>query len=237
MWRKAPIQWALAVMLAIAALTGERAATQSRSQSDNSLPNPFKNVENYLKLPSGRRLGAIVGIRFDRDDTSVWIADRCGANTCVDSALEPILKFDSSGKLVKSFGMGMLVFPHGLFVDRAGNIWVTDTGGRGSDKQGHQVFKFNPDGKVLMTLGKPGVSGDGPDTFNQPSDVVVASNGDIFVADGHGGDTNHRVVRFSKDGTFIKAWGKRGTAPGEFDTPPAMDIDSTDRIFVADRGN
>ena len=237
MWRKDPIGWTVAVVVVLAALSGERAATQGSPQSANSRPNPFKSVENYLKLPNGRKLGAIVGIRFDRDGSSVWMADRCGANTCVGSTLDPVLKFDSSGKLVKGFGAGMLVFPHGLFVDKAGNIWVTDTGGQGSDHQGHQVFKFNPDGKVLMTLGKPGIPGDGPDTFNQPSDVVIASNGDIFVADGHGGNTNHRVVKFSKDGTFIKAWGKKGSGPGEFDTPHAMVIDSHDRIFIADRGN
>jgi streptogramin lyase len=129
----------------------------------------------------------------------------------------------------------MFIFPHGLFVDREGNIWVTD--GRGSNGKGHQVFKFDPDGKVLMTLGKPGVAGDGPDTFNQPSDIVVAANGDIFVADGHGGNTNHRVVKFSKDGTFIKAWGRKGSERGEFDTLHAMAMDSSGRVFIADRGN
>jgi sugar lactone lactonase YvrE len=227
----------LAFMLMIAALCGARAATQSGAPSVTSLPTPFKSVQNYLMLPEGRKLGAIVGVRFDRDDASIWMADRCGANTCVGSTFDPVLKFDSSGKIVKSFGAGMLVFPHGLFVDKDGNIWVTDTGGRGSDRQGHQVFKFSPDGKVLMTLGKPGVPGDGPDSFNQPSDVVISSTGDIFIADGHGGETNHRIVKYSKDGKFVKAWGKKGSEPGDFDTPHAMVIDSRDRIYVADRGN
>ena len=237
MWRRASMPWALpALLLLIASLSGERVATQGSAPSVGSLPNPFKSVTNYLKLPDGRKLGAIVGVRFDRDDTSIWIADRCGANTCVGSTVDPVLKFDSSGKLAKSFGAGMLVFPHGLFVDREGNLWVTDTGGRGSD-HGHQVFKFTPDGKVLMTLGKAGTAGDGPDVFNQPSDVVVSSKGDIFVADGHGGETNHRIVKYSKDGKFVKAWGKKGSAPGDFDTPHAMVIDSRDRIYVADRGN
>jgi sugar lactone lactonase YvrE len=236
MWRKSPTGSTLAVMVVMVALAGEPAATQSPASGD-PLPNPFRSVENYLKLPNDRKIGSIVGIRFDRDDASIWMADRCGANTCVGSTLDPILKFDSSGKFVKGFGAGMLVFPHGLFVDGDGNIWVTDNGGRGSNNQGHQVFKFNPDGKVLMTLGTPGIAGDGPATFNQPSDVVIASNGDIFVADGHGGATNHRIVKFSKDGTFMKTWGKKGSEPGEFDTPHAMVIDSRDRIFVADRGN
>ena len=93
-------------------------------------------------------------------------------------------------------------------MDHDGNVWVTDA--RGQDGKGQQVFKFSPDGKLLLTLGKAGVAGDGPDTFNQPSDVVVAPNGDIFVADGHGDNTNARIVKFSKDGKFIKTWGKRG---------------------------
>ena len=105
------------------------------------------------------------------------------------------------------------------------------------DGHSHQVFKFNTDGKVLMTLGKAGVAGDGNDTFNQPSAVAIAPNGDIFVADGHGGNTNARVVKFSKDGKFIKTWGKKGTAQGEFDTPHALAFDSKGRLFVGDRAN
>jgi streptogramin lyase len=238
MWRKAPVRLTLAVIVVAAALSGERASTQAGSQSVPALPNPFKSVANYIKLPAGRtKLGAIVGIKFDRDGSSIWMADRCGANTCVGSTLDPMLEFDSSGKLVRSFGAGSLVFPHGIFVDKDGNLWATDTGGPEDTSKGHQVFKFNRDGKVLMALGKAGVPGEGPDTFNQPSDVVVASNGDVLVADGHGGKSNHRVVKFSKDGKFIKAWGKQGTGPGEINTPHAMVIDSRDRIFVADRGN
>ncbi len=146
-----------------------------------------------------------------------------------------MLKFDASGKLVKSFGAGLFVFPHGIHVDRDGNVWVTDAQGR--DGKGHQVFKFSPEGKVLMTLGKAGVAGNGPDTFNAPSSVLVAPNGDIFVGDGHGGNTNSRIVKFAKDGKFIKTWGKKGTAPGEFDTPHALAMDSRGRLFVGDRNN
>jgi DNA-binding beta-propeller fold protein YncE len=89
----------------------------------------------------------------------------------------------------------------------------------------------------LMTLGKPGVAGDGPDSFNSPSDVVVAPNGDIFVADGHGEKTNDRIVKLSKDGKFIKAWGKHGSGPGEFDVPHTIALDSAGRVFVGDRSN
>ena len=129
-----------------------------------------------------------------------------------------------------------------MHVDREGNVWVTDgippgSAGKPAPDKGHIVVKFSPEGKVLLTLGKAGVPGDGPDTFNQPSDVVVGANGDIFVADGHGGNTNARIVKFSKDGKFIKTWGKRGSAPGDLDTPHAIAIDSRGRVFVGDRTN
>ena len=98
------------------------------------------------------------------------------------------------------------------------------------------VIKFGADGKLLMTLGKPGVPGDGPDTFNQPNAVAIAPNGDLFVSDGHNvGRGNARVLKFSKDGTFIKQWGGHGTAPGQFEMPHALAFDSKGRLFVADR--
>ena len=166
---------------------------------------------------------------------NVWVFERCSANTCAASNLAPILKFDPSGRLMQSFGAGMFVFPHSIHIDRQGNIFVTDAGGQ--DGKGHTVVKFSPEGKVLMTLGKPGVAGETNDTFNRPSAVVTAPNGDIFVADGHGGKSNSRIVKFSKDGKFIRTWGKRGTAPGDFDELHAIAMDSSGRVFVGDRGN
>jgi sugar lactone lactonase YvrE len=201
----------------------------------NAAPNPYRVVENWAKLPEERVWGQAIGVDIDRDGTSVWVFDRCGSKSCTGSSAAPIQKFDASGKLVASFGAGMFNFPHGLFADRDGNVWVTD--GRGADGKGNTVIKFSPDGKVLMTLGRPGVAGDGPDTFNAPSDVVVAPNGDIFVADGHGPKTNARIVKLSKDGKFIKAWGKEGKAQGEFDVPHGLAMDSAGRLFVADRSN
>jgi streptogramin lyase len=129
----------------------------------------------------------------------------------------------------------MFVFPHGIFVDKDDNVWVADADGK--EGKGHTVVKFSPSGKVLLTLGKPGVAGDGPDTFNRPSGVAVAANGDVFVSDGHGGDSNARIVRFSKDGKFVAAWGKKGKGPGEFDTLHGIALDSKGRVFVVDRGN
>jgi len=196
--------------------------------------NPYHLVENWAQLPAGRTFGAVIAVDVDRQG-NVWAFERCGGDTCAGSNVAPILKFDPSGKLVNSFGAGMFVFPHGFYVDRDGSIWATD--GQGKDGKGQQVFKFSPDGKVLLTLGKAGVAGNGPDTFNAPSDVVVAPNGDIFVADGHGEDTNARIVRFSRDGKFIKAWGRKGTGPGEFGGLHAIAMDSMGRVFVGDRTN
>ncbi len=219
------------IIVAMLAMSGGMAYSQA---NPNSLPNPYLTIDGWAKMPEGRTWGQTSQLSLDRDG-NVWVAERCGGNTCAGRPEAPILEFDHSGKLIKSFGAGMFVVPHGIFVDRDGNVWATDS--QGKDGKGQQVFKFSPDGKVLMALGKAGVAGDGPDTFNRPSAVAIASSGDIFVGDGHGGDSNARIVKFSKDGKFIKTWGKKGPAPGEFETPHSLAFDSKGRLFVADRGN
>ena len=202
----------------------------------NSAPNTYRLQDGWAKQPAGRGNGSTIGLNVDRDGKSMWIFDRCGGNTCEGSNIAPLTKYDENGNVVKTLGAKMFNFPHGLWVDQDNNIWVTD--GRGSkDKKGNTAIKMDQNGKVLMTLGQPGVAGDGPNQFNAPSDVITAPNGDIFVADGHGGDTNARIVKFDKTGKFIKAWGKKGTAPGEFQTPHGLAMDSAGRLFVADRSN
>jgi DNA-binding beta-propeller fold protein YncE len=168
-------------------------------------------------------------------DGSLYVIHRCFANSCTGRSEAPILKYDATGKLLKSWGEGMFNFPHGATVDSGGNLWVTDA--RGDGGKGHQVFKFNPDGKVLMTLGKAGVSGSGPDLFDQPTDVVVAPDGTIFVTDSHRNGKNNRVVKFSTDGMFIKEWGRQGSGPGEISEPHTIAMDSRGRLFVGDREN
>ncbi len=207
------VRSALAVATVVAiALYGSRPQAQ---------PNPYRTVENWAQL-GGAQWGAVISVDPDAAG-NLWVFHR---------SEPPLLKFDPSGKLLKRLGEGMFVQPHGLNIDRDGFLWATDA--QGKDGKGHQVFKFSPDGRVLLTLGTAGVAGDGPNTFNGPTDVAVAANGDIFVTDGH---TNNRVVKFSKDGKFIKTWGKKGSGSGEFSLPHTIALDSRGWVFVGDRDN
>ena len=233
----------------------------------NQAPNPYQTVENYFKLPAGRTWGSTSAVDIDKDGRTIWVAERCGANSCWDatknemSTLDTVLHFDASGTLVKSFGAGMMVFPHGIHVDRDGNVWVTDGNdnlprrrpGQPADAPlpaapekvvGHQVFKFSPDGKLLLTLGKAGGNQPGqtpdPASFYQPNDVITYPNGDILVAEGHGNapPSTARLIRFDKTGKFLREFGKMGTGTdGEFMQPHGLAFDSKGRLFVADRNN
>jgi NHL repeat len=219
---------------------GTRLLYSQEKADPNSAPNPYYLDEFSVQFPNGRKLGAPIGVEIDHSDgKTLWVFDRCGANTCVGSTLDPVMKLDGNGNVVANFGGGLVNWPHGFFVDRAGDVWVTD--GSGANGKGHTVIKFSPDGKVLMTLGKPGQAGNAPGMFDTPSDVITAPNGDIFVADGHGvmqgHQTNDRIVKLSKDGTFIATWGKHGSGPGEFDVPHSLALDSAGRLYVADRSN
>jgi len=233
---------ALALVFAGAAVTAllpGLAQGQASYPPPNDLPNPYKTVLNWAQLPDQRKWGSTAGVSIGPDG-NIWAYDRCGANSCAESSLDPVLEFDhASGMVLAKFGAGMFVQPHGLLVDKAGNVWVTDAQATKDGKKGLQVVKFSPDGKVLMTFGKAGTSGESSDTFGAPSAVAVAANGDIFIADGHSGCNcpNARILKFSKDGQFIKQIGKKGSGPGEFDGPHALAFDSQGRLFVADRSN
>ena len=201
----------------------------------NDLPQPYRTTRDWGQLPSSMtKWPAVTAVEVARDGT-VYVVERCVDNSCEGRSEPPILKYDASGRLLKSWGSGLFNFPHGAAVDRDGNLWVTDA--RGGNGKGHQVFKFNPDGQVLMTLGKAGVSGSGPDLFDQPTDVVISPAGDIFVTDSHRNGRNNRVVRFTKDGRFVREWGTKGTAPGQMSEPHTIAMDSRGRLFVGDREN
>jgi hypothetical protein len=214
----------------------------------NDLPDPYGPGVSWGQLPEGRKWGSTASVTTAPDGT-IWVADRCGnsgagGTTCggASANVNPIfqfdtsgkLQFDTSGKLLKTFGAGMFVSPHKLAIDKDGYLWLADNGG-------HQVFKLDQNGKVLMTLGKKGVAGAGLDEFDQPTDVAIAQNGDIFVGDGHsGGGTatgNARIMKFDKNGKFLMTWGKKGMGPGEFDVIHTLAFDSRGRLFVGDRQN
>ena len=203
--------------------------------------NPYRVAsEAWGELPDGRVYGATSAVYPGPDGRTMWVAERCGQNSCIDRRdMDPVLHFDLEGKLLGSFGAGVFAWPHGIHVDRQGNVWITDAVGFGANPPdlGHVVYKFSPEGELLLTLGKKGTAGSGPDTFNQPSDVLVAPNGDVFVADGHGAGGNNRIVKFSSDGRFIKEWGTTGGEAGEFRDPHALAMDSEGRLFVGDRAN
>lgn len=248
------------------AFTQLLAQAQSMLDPINDLPNPYKTTAPWGHLPAGQSWGALNGVAIDNDGESVWAVSRCGANpnippgasafqydSCAGSEVAPVMKFDPQGRLQTAFGAGMFIFPHKVYVDADNNIWVID--GRGvNDRErkaypdekgkGHTVVKFSPQGQVLMTLGKAGVAGNPPQALDQPNSIVVAPNGDIFIAEGHGGqtpgappDTVSRISKFSKDGRFIKSFGKLGSGPGEFKLPHDITMDPQGRLFVADRGN
>jgi sugar lactone lactonase YvrE len=280
-------------MIAGAAGAGSRAFAQAKVEPVNDRPNPYALAPNFFKLPAGREWGATSAVDIDRDGRSIWVAERCGGNSsCLSNPVDPILKFDASGNLVTSFGRSLIVSPHGIHVDREGNIWVTDyqddaTGGRAAlsgaapaargrgaapagrgdvagrggaagggraggggqaagrgaplpiprpgATKGHQVHKFSPDGKLLLSIGKPG-GADAPDCCWQPNDVITNEKGEIFVAMVHG--AGGRIMKFAPDGKkLLRTWGEPGNGPGQFSTPHSLAFDSKGRLFVADRGN
>jgi hypothetical protein len=207
---------------------------------------------------NGGHWGEVIRVNVDARG-HIWVFHRCfnvvpaGQATCIGrgAANPPILEFNPSGRLLRSSGAGLFAYPHGFSVDKDGNLWVTDVNDQDAILgmsarnaagviMGQEVLKLSPEGKVLMTLGKEGVAGTGPDGFDRPTGVAVARNGDIFVSDGHAPNKHNsaRVVKFSKDGHFIKAWGRKGSAPGDFDEPHDIVVGgSRGWVYVADRKN
>ena len=229
----------------------------------NDVANPYETIENYFKLPEGRKWGSTSAVEIDKDGKSIWVGERCGANSCAAAPdVDPMLHFDDKGNLINSFGKGKIIFPHGIHVDRDGNVWITDgqdnaprtpptaagaPGAAGTVARpagpnpaatiGHQVFKFSPKGDLLMTIGKAGGATGPTECCWQPNDVVTNDKGEIFISEGHGANQNDRLVKFTKDGKFVQAWGTRGEGDTQFNQPHALAFDSKGNLYVGDRGN
>jgi sugar lactone lactonase YvrE len=247
-------------LAALAPLTAlaQRGATGPAAHADvepiNNLPNPYETQRDWGTLPNGRSWGSVSAVNVDVDGVHIWAGDRCGANSCAESDVDPIVKLDPDGNVVQSFGAGLITWPHGMDVDSEGNVWVADARSPNARElertpnapmNGHQVIKFSPDGEVLLRLGTPGETGNPPTHFTEPNDVVVGPNGNIYVGESHGAQFEDeagpnsigRITKWAPDGTFIKSWGSWGYEDGQFRAPHSLAFDSQGRLFVADRGN
>jgi len=180
-----------------------------------------------VTLPAGVTMGATASVAFDANG-HLFVLTR-GDKT--------FFEFNPDGTFIRSFGDKLFTRSHGLRIDRDGNLWATDVGG-------HIVVKMTRDGQPLLTIGTKGEAGEwneatGSHKLNQPNDVVLAGNGDVFVAQGHtpGAEGDARVLKFDKNGKFIKSWGGKGSGPGRFQVAHGIAIDAKGLVWVADREN
>ena len=222
--------------LSLPALQSGEAAAQLQDQTQisptNGLPNPYERVYPWGELPTGLYVERASFIGAEQGpDGNIYLLGRCLGNSCTGRPEPPVLKLDPSGRLLKTWGSGMFDFPHGFDVDQEGNVWA-------SDQRGHQVFKWDAEGELLMTIGQKGTEGEPPGLLSEPTDVVIAPNGDIFITEGHSfAQGANRVSKYASDGTFIMSWGSTGSGAGEFNVPHTIALDSQGRVFVGDRGN
>jgi DNA-binding beta-propeller fold protein YncE len=170
-------------------------------------------------MPDGWKFGRVSAVASDSSG-EVYVFQR-------GPKADPIVVFDAKGKYLRSWGKGLFGQAHGMRVDRDGHLWVTDNGD-------HQVMKFTRTGELLLKLGIRGQAGTDAKTFNKPTDIAFGANGDFYVSDGYG---NSRVVKFSKDGKYLMDWGKKGSAPGDFNLPHSIAVDSKGLVYVSDREN
>ena len=225
---------ASATLVGVTALQSGEVVAQLKDQTQvsptNALPNPYERVHPWGELPTGPydERASFIGAE-QGPDGNIYLLGRCLQNSCTGRTEPPVLKLDPSGRVLKTWGSGMMDFPHGFDIDDGGNVWA-------ADQRGHKVFKWDAEGELLMTIGERGTQGDPPRHLTQPTDLVVAPNGDIFVTEGHGGGGN-RVSKWASDGRFIMSWGTTGSGVGEFIVPHTIALDSQGRVFVGDRMN
>jgi DNA-binding beta-propeller fold protein YncE len=177
----------------------------------------YRLVAGWPQLPPKLELGPVSAVATDSKDR-VYVIHR---------ARKPVLVFDRDGTFLRSWGDDNIKTGHGLRIDPEGYVWITDIGN-------HLVMKFDPEGKLLLTLGQKGKPGNGPDQFDRPTDVAVTPSGEFYVTDGYG---NARVMKFDRAGKLLKQWGKKGKGEGEFNLPHAACLDAKGRVFVGDREN
>lgn len=204
------LQFSFSVVLAVAVAGG------AENSPPKALPD-YQPVAGWPQLPPKLELGAVSAVATDSKDR-VYVAHR---------AAKPVLVFDRDGKFLHSWGDNHIKSAHGLRIDPDGNVWVTDIGN-------HLVMKFDPEGKLLLSLGKKGDAGNKPDQFDRPTDVAVTPTGEFYVTDGYG---NSRVLKFTREGKLLKQWGTKGKGDGQFDLPHAVCLDAKGRVYVGDREN
>jgi len=177
----------------------------------------YQFIPDFFQFPAGTKEGESTAVAMNSDG-HIFLFRR---------AVPMLCEFDAKGRFIRSIGDGLFTHPHGLRIDREGDLWTTDDGS-------HVVLKLSPSGEVLMILGRLNNAAEADWLFNRPADVAFDKEGSIYVADGYG---NSRVVKFDREGKFIKSWGKYGTAPGDFNLPHTIVIDGDGKVYVGDREN
>ena len=227
------VQSCLAVVVLLTALP---LYAQSKAKVQNVPEIPYDSVPNALKLPDNLYIGEGIGIATNSKG-HVFVYTR--------SERTRLFEFDQNGTFVKEIGEGLygFLFAHAVRVDKDDNIWAVDEGT-------NMVIKFDPNGKVLMLIGRRPEAVEGleaaappgtpppnaqPYALARPTDIGWDPQGNIFISDGY---TNSRVVKYDKFGKFVKSvGGARGSAPSQFNTPHGLQVDAKGNVYVADRGN
>jgi len=218
---------AVAVILLSTSVLAQRPSDPALLVPETAPELDYVVAPTAVTLPAGVTMGATASVAFDANG-HLFVLTR-GDKT--------FFEFNPDGSFIRSFGDKLFTRSHGLRIDRDGNLWATDVGG-------HIVVKMTRDGQPLLTIGTKGEAGEwneatGSHKLNQPNDVVLAGNGDVFVAQGHtpGAEGDARVLKFDKNGKFIKSWGGKGSGPGQFQVAHGIAIDAKGLVWVADREN